>query len=148
MPLYQHEQPVSAISCMMASGCQRCLGFRSLEARPRATFDQRLVTRELGLPLEWEGVVTIAAKRENPKWYPTEDIQWKMGVPPVVYPGPQNPLGPRTLYLGDTLYRIHGTHRPGSIGGAVSHGCFRMHNAHIIKLYDEVQIGANVHVVP
>ena len=48
MPLYQHEQPVSAISCMMASGCQRCLGFRSLEARPRATFDQRLVTRELG----------------------------------------------------------------------------------------------------
>ena len=97
---------------------------------------------------QWEGVETITAKRENPKWYPTEDIQWEMGVPPVVYPGPQNPLGPRALYLGDTLYRIHGTNRPGSIGGAVSHGCFRMHNAHIIELYDKVQIGASVHVVP
>ena len=46
----------------------------------------------------------------------------------MVPPGPQNPLGPRALYLGDTLYRIHGTNRPGSIGGAVSHGCFRMYN--------------------
>jgi hypothetical protein len=81
---------------MMASGCRRCLGFRS-RARPRATLDQRLVTRELGQPLEWEGVDTITAKRENPKWYPTEDIQWELGVPPVVYPGPQNPLGPRAL---------------------------------------------------
>ena len=63
-------------------------------------------------------------------------------------PGPQNPLGPRALYLGDTLYPIHGTNRPGSIGGAVSHGCFRMYNPHIIELYEKVQIGANVHVVP
>jgi lipoprotein-anchoring transpeptidase ErfK/SrfK len=52
------------------------------------------------------------------------------------------------LYLGDTLYRIHGTNRPGSIGGAVSHGCFRMHNTHIVELYEKVQIGANVYVVP
>ena len=64
------------------------------------------MTRELGQPLEWEGVETITAKRENPKWYPTEDIQWEMGVPTVIYPGPQNPLGPRAFYLGDTLYRI------------------------------------------
>jgi lipoprotein-anchoring transpeptidase ErfK/SrfK len=97
---------------------------------------------------QWEGVETITAKRENPQWFPSEDIQWEMGVPPTVPPGPQNPLGPRALYLGDTLYRIHGTNRPGSIGGAVSHGCFRMHNPHIIELYEKVQIGANVHVVP
>ena len=97
---------------------------------------------------QWEGVETITAKRENPQWFPSEDIQWEMGVPPMVPPGPQNPLGPRALYLGDTLYRIHGTNRPGSIGGAVSHGCFRMHNPHIIELYEKVQIGANVHVVP
>ena len=97
---------------------------------------------------QWEGVETITAKRENPQWFPSEDIQWEMGVPPVVQPGPQNPLGPRALYLGNTLYRIHGTNRPGSIGGAVSHGCFRMHNPHIIELYEKVQIGANVHVVP
>ncbi|MEA2803852.1 MAG: hypothetical protein QOE49_3947, partial [Rhodospirillaceae bacterium] len=47
-----------------------------------------------------------------------------------------------------TLYRIHGTNRPGSIGGAVSHGCFRMHNPHIIDLYQKVQVGANLYVVP
>jgi lipoprotein-anchoring transpeptidase ErfK/SrfK len=97
---------------------------------------------------QWDGVQTITAKRENPTWYPPEEIQWEADVPPIVPPGPQNPLGPRALYLGDTLYRIHGTNRPGSIGGAVSHGCFRMHNPHIIELYEKVQVGANVYVVP
>ncbi len=103
----------------------------------------------IGSPVDqWEGVQTVTAKRENPTWYPPEDIQWESNVPPVVPPGPQNPLGPRALYLGDTLYRIHGTNRPGSIGGAVSHGCFRMHNTHIVELYEKVQVGANVYVVP
>jgi lipoprotein-anchoring transpeptidase ErfK/SrfK len=97
---------------------------------------------------QWEGVETITAKRENPRWFPSEDIQWEMGVPSMVPPGPQNPLGPRALYLGDTLYRIHGTNRPGSIGGAVSHGCFRMHNPHIIELYAKAQVGSNVYVIP
>jgi lipoprotein-anchoring transpeptidase ErfK/SrfK len=102
----------------------------------------------IGSPFDqWEGVETITAKRENPKWYPTEDVQWVMGVPSVVLPGPQNPLGPRALYLGTTLYRIHGTNRPGSIGGAVSHGCFRMHNTHIVELYEKVELGASVHVI-
>ena len=103
----------------------------------------------IGKPVDqWEGEQTITAKRENPTWYPPEEIQWEMDVPAVVPAGPQNPLGPRALYLGDTLYRIHGTNRPGSIGGAVSHGCFRMHNPHIIELYEKVQVGANVYVVP
>jgi lipoprotein-anchoring transpeptidase ErfK/SrfK len=103
----------------------------------------------IGTPVDqWEGVQTVTAKRENPTWYPPEDIQWESDVPPVVPPGPQNPLGPRALYLGDTLYRIHGTNRPGSIGGAVSHGCFRMHNPHIIELFEKVQVGTNVYVVP
>jgi lipoprotein-anchoring transpeptidase ErfK/SrfK len=93
-------------------------------------------------------VQTINAEREDLKWYPTGDLQWEMGVSSVVMPGPHNPLGPRALYLGDTLYRIHGTNRPGSIGGAVSHGCFRMHNSHIIELYEKVQLGASVYVVP
>jgi len=65
-----------------------------------------------------------------------------------VPPGPGNPLGVRALYLGDTLYRIHGTNRPASVGAAVSHGCFRMFNQHIVELYNKVQIGANVYVVP
>ena len=103
----------------------------------------------IGSPVDqWEGVQTVTAKRENPTWYPPEDIQWESNVASVVPPGPQNPLGPRALYLGETLYRIHGTNRPGSIGGAVSHGCFRMHNTHIVELYEKVQIGANVYVVP
>jgi lipoprotein-anchoring transpeptidase ErfK/SrfK len=97
---------------------------------------------------QWDGAQTITAKRENPRWFPSEDIQWEMGVPPMVPPGPRNLLGPRALYLGDTLYRIHGTNRPSSIGGEVSHGCFRMYNPHIIELYEKVQIGANVHVLP
>src|SRR5258707_10914646 len=96
----------------------------------------------IGSPVDqWEGVQTVTAKRENPTWYPPEDIQWESNVPPVVPPGPQNPLGPRALYLGDTLYRIHGTNRPGSIGGAVSHGCFRMHNTQIVQLHDKERIG-------
>jgi lipoprotein-anchoring transpeptidase ErfK/SrfK len=103
----------------------------------------------IGTPVDqWDGIQTITAKRENPRWFPSEDIQWEMAVPPMVPPGPQNPLGPRALYLGDTLYRIHRTNRPGSIGGEVSHGCFRMHNSHIIELYEKVQIGSNVYVVP
>ena len=60
---------------------------------------------------------------------------------------PQNPLGPRALYLGDTLYRIHGTNRPGSMGGAVSHGCFAC-TTHIVDLFEKVQFGANGYVVP
>jgi lipoprotein-anchoring transpeptidase ErfK/SrfK len=97
---------------------------------------------------EWQGVRTITAKRENPTWYPPIDIQIETDVPAVVLPGPHNPLGPRALYLGDTLYRIHGTNRPGSIGEAVSHGCFRMFNQHIVALYEKVQIDAQVYVVP
>jgi lipoprotein-anchoring transpeptidase ErfK/SrfK len=72
----------------------------------------------VGTPVDqWEGIQTITAKRENPRWFPSEDIQWEMGVPPMVPPGPQNPLGPRALYLGDTLYRIHGTKGPAQSAG-------------------------------
>ena len=52
---------------------------------------------------QWEGMQTVTAKRENPTWYPPEEIQWEMDIPAVVPPGPQNPLGPRALYLADTL---------------------------------------------
>src|SRR6266436_2181505 len=117
----------------------------------KATIDEQYAKGSLVIvsPVDqWEGVQTVTAKRENPTWYPPEDIQWESNVPPVVPPGPQNPLGPRALYLGETLYRIHGTNRPGSIGGAVSHGCFRMHNPHIVELFEKVQVGANVYVVP
>ena len=93
---------------------------------------------------EWQGVQTMTAKRENPTWYPPIDIQIETDVPAVVPPGANNPLGPRALYLGDTLYRIYGTNRPSSIGSAVSRGCFRMFNPHIVELYKKVEIGARV----
>jgi lipoprotein-anchoring transpeptidase ErfK/SrfK len=71
-------------------------------------------------------------RRENPR------------LPKYVAPGPQNPLGPRAMYLGWSEYRIHGTNAPNSIGSAVSSGCFRMHNADAIDLFDRVHIGAPV----
>jgi lipoprotein-anchoring transpeptidase ErfK/SrfK len=77
----------------------------------------------IGKPVDqWEGLQTITAKRENPTWYPPEEIQWESDVPPVVPPGPQNPLGPRALYLGDTLY----TEFTGQTGPAQSAARFRM----------------------
>jgi lipoprotein-anchoring transpeptidase ErfK/SrfK len=61
--------------------------------------------------------------------------------------GPNNPLGARAIYLGSTLYRIHGTIDPDSVGEADSSGCFRMHNEDVIDLFDRVAIGATVHVI-
>ena len=65
---------------------------------------------------------------------------------PAYMPGghPRNPLGPRALYLGDTLYRIHGTGEPGSIGQAVSSGCIRMTNEDVTHLYESVKVGTRV----
>lgn len=96
----------------------------------------------IGVPKEqWEGQSFVRAKAENPSWVPP----WS---PDETVPGgPGNPLGDRALYLDWSLYRIHGTNAPGSIGRAASHGCFRMLNAHVRDLYDRVHIGAPVYVV-
>jgi lipoprotein-anchoring transpeptidase ErfK/SrfK len=69
-------------------------------------------------------------------------------LPAEMEGGPGNPLGARALYIGGSLYRIHGTNNPGSIGGAVSSGCIRMMNSDVIDLYERVALGAKVYVTP
>lgn len=99
----------------------------------------------IGVPDEqWVGRETITNKRENPRWVEPDDD----GDGDVIEGGdPRNPLGKRALYLGTTLWRIHGTVAPLSIGKAASNGCIRMHNADVIELYDNVQVGAETFVV-
>ncbi len=95
---------------------------------------------------DWTGVEFVSDRKVNPTWVPVAVY----GEPPKpATPGgdPANPLGPRALYLGRTLWRIHGTPAPTSIGAAVSNGCIRMHNEHIVDLYERVMIGTEVYVV-
>ena len=93
----------------------------------------------------WSGVSTVAAKREWPDWTPTPDILRRFpNLPRHMVGGPDNPLGARALYLGDTLYRIHGTNEPWKLGGNVSSGCIRLSNDDIVDLYNRTKIGATV----
>jgi len=99
----------------------------------------------------WKGTAVIGRKVVFPTWRPTANMRRKQRyLPSVVAPGRHNPLGTRALYLfrngRDTLYRIHGTNAPWSIGKSVSHGCIRMLNASVEHLYDEVRLGAQVTV--
>jgi hypothetical protein len=90
----------------------------------------------------------ITAKKINPTWTPTESMRKRKPSLPAQVPGgvPENPLGVRALYLGSTLFRIHGTNEPQSIGTNASSGCIRMHNAHVIDLFDRVSVGTTVRV--
>jgi lipoprotein-anchoring transpeptidase ErfK/SrfK len=93
----------------------------------------------------WSGVNTITSKREWPDWTPTPgELQRFPTLPRHMAGGPDNPLGARALYLGETLYRIHGTNEPWKLGGGVSSGCIRMSNDDVIDLYNRARIGATV----
>src|SRR3569623_3394017 len=93
----------------------------------------------------WAGVKTISAKKEWPAWTPPpEMLQRRPDLPRHMEGGPENPLGARAMYLGSTLYRIHGSNEPEPIGHAVSSGCFRMVNEDVTDLYDRVRVGATV----
>jgi len=94
----------------------------------------------------WEGVQRVTQKRVDPPWTPTAEMRRENpSIPPTVPGGdPKNPMGARALYLGSTLYRIHGTDAPSTIGQNVSRGCVRMHNAHVIELYERIPVGAKV----
>lgn len=100
----------------------------------------------------WSGTATIDRKVKWPSWYPTEEMRQRSPqMPKRVMPGPHNPLGARALYLyqngHDTLYRIHGTSEPWTIGTRVSAGCIRMLNEDVIDLYERVGMGALVKVI-
>jgi len=98
---------------------------------------------------EWSGVETIVRKTEWPDWIPPAAmISRQPYLPRWIGGGPGNPLGARALYLGNTDYRIHGTNAPDSIGKHMSSGCIRMLNADVIDLYNRVNVGTKVIVLP
>ena len=93
----------------------------------------------------WSGTSVVSNKREWPSWTPTPGILARQpNLPRHMEGGPQNPMGARALYLGDTLYRIHGTNEPWMIGEEVSSGCIRMTNEDVIDLYNRTRMGATV----
>jgi lipoprotein-anchoring transpeptidase ErfK/SrfK len=97
----------------------------------------------------WAGVKTVVRKAEWPDWVPPQEmIARQPYLPRFVAGGPGNPLGARAMYLGGTVYRIHGTNNPATIGKHVSSGCIRLTNEDVRDLYRRVKVGAKVIVLP
>jgi lipoprotein-anchoring transpeptidase ErfK/SrfK len=97
---------------------------------------------------QWRGTHRVTMKREWPDWRPpAQMIKRQPDLPRYMPGGPANPLGARALYLGSTLFRIHGSNEPHTIGQAVSSGCFRMSNDDVADLYDRVNVGTKVVVM-
>jgi lipoprotein-anchoring transpeptidase ErfK/SrfK len=93
----------------------------------------------------WQGLLSITRKTEWPDWRPPpEMIERQPYLPRFMAGGPGNPLGARAMYLGNTVYRIHGTNAPETIGHAVSSGCFRLVNDDVVDLYERVPVGTKV----
>ncbi|QND54693.1 L,D-transpeptidase (plasmid) [Phyllobacterium sp. 628] len=96
----------------------------------------------------WHRVEQVSRKAKWPNWTPPADmLKRRPDLPVSMSGGPDNPLGSRAIYLGETLYRIHGTNEPETIGTTSSSGCFRMLNSHVNDLYERVRIGAKVVVM-
>jgi lipoprotein-anchoring transpeptidase ErfK/SrfK len=96
----------------------------------------------------WSGIKQISAKKEWPDWTPPpEMLTRRPDLPRHMEGGPQNPLGARAMYLGSSLYRIHGSNEPWTIGTNVSSGCIRMRNEDVIDLYGRVNVGTKVVVI-
>ena len=97
---------------------------------------------------EWAGVKSVTRKAEWPAWTPPpEMLKRRPELPRHMAGGVNNPLGARALYLGSSLYRIHGTNEPHTIGHNVSSGCIRMMNEDVIDLYQRVKLGTKVVVI-
>jgi lipoprotein-anchoring transpeptidase ErfK/SrfK len=126
-----------------------------IDTRGRQLFLVQSATEALHYPISvgregfsWSGTETISRKAEWPDWHPPAEMRWRDPRLPIrMSGGIKNPLGAMALYLGDSLYRIHGTNDPKSIGRAASSGCFRMLNGHIVDLAARVEIGTTVQVV-
>jgi lipoprotein-anchoring transpeptidase ErfK/SrfK len=97
---------------------------------------------------EWSGTKTVTRKAEWPTWTPPPQmLKRRPDLPRFMPGGPDNPMGARALYLGSTLYRIHGSNEPETIGQAVSSGCIRMLNEDVIDLYERARVGSRVVVL-
>lgn len=110
--------------------------------------DGQTITYSVGVGrpgFTWRGEHVITRKAEWPAWTPPPQmLKRRPDLPRHMAGGEDNPLGARALYIGNTLYRIHGSNEPDSIGHAVSSGCFRMHNEEVIDLYSRVEVGTRV----
>jgi len=96
----------------------------------------------------WAGTHLVSAKKEWPDWTPPKEmLERQPYLPRHMEGGPNNPLGARAMYLGSTLYRIHGSNEPWTIGQNVSSGCIRMRNSDVMDLYERVRVGAKVVVM-
>jgi lipoprotein-anchoring transpeptidase ErfK/SrfK len=94
---------------------------------------------------QWSGLERITRKQEWPDWRPPpEMLERQPYLPRFMAGGPGNPMGARALYLGNTVYRLHGTNQPKTIGHAVSSGCFRLVNGDIVDLYERTPVGTRV----
>ena len=94
---------------------------------------------------QWSGRSFVSRKAEWPSWTPPPEMHKRRpGLPKFMPGGPGNPMGARALYIGSTLYRIHGTNNSSTIGRALSSGCIRLKNADVIHLYNRVEVGARV----
>lgn len=107
------------------------------------------VSYPIGVPTGramWTGVQRVSRKAVNPGWTPTASMRRENPALPGHVKGgdPRNPLGVRALYLGNTLYRIHGTDAPWTVGQNVTHGCIRLYNNDVIDLYNRTRIGTKV----
>ena len=97
---------------------------------------------------EWSGTKTVSNKKEWPAWTPpAQMLKRRPDLPRHMDGGPNNPLGARAMYLGSSLYRIHGSNEPDTIGQAVSSGCIRMTNDDVTDLFERVRVGTRVTVV-
>lgn len=97
---------------------------------------------------EWAGSHAISNKREWPDWTPpAQMLKRRPDLPRHMAGGPENPLGARAMYLGSSLYRIHGSNEPDTIGQAVSSGCIRMTNDDVMDLYERAKVGTRVYVM-
>lgn len=97
---------------------------------------------------EWSGSKVVTVKREWPDWRPpAQMLRRRPDLPRYMAGGPENPLGARAMYLGSSLYRIHGSNEPETIGQAVSSGCIRMTNEDVMDLYGRVRVGTRVVVL-
>lgn len=106
----------------------------------------RVATAKKGF--EWSGSHEVTAKAKWPDWRPPQSMRKRRpDLPAFMAGGPDNPLGARAIYLGSSIYRIHGTNEPSSIGKAASSGCIRMLNEDVSELYRHVRIGARVTVL-
>src|SRR4029078_4136930 len=94
---------------------------------------------------QWGGTQRVSRKAEWPDWTPPPKMMHgQLYLPRFMAGGPGNPMGPRAMYLGATIYRIHGTNAPETIGHALSSGCFRLANGDVIDLFDRVPVGTKV----